>query len=93
MVINIARTTHEGEAEGEHLCSEVVVHFMSMAFKSLKICSLAFVVKYLSPPSQTEKVECLNSMFVSKFCVPNPLLSVPTLPSHIQLFLGSVLFF
>ena len=40
-----------------------------------------------------ENAECLNSsVFASKSCVPNPSLSVPTLPSHTQLFLDSVSF-
>ena len=39
-----------------------------------------------------EKAECLNSVFASKSCVPNPSFSVPTLPSHTQLFLGYVSF-
>ena len=39
-----------------------------------------------------EKAECLNSVFASKYCVQNPSLSVPTLPSHTQLSLDSVSF-
>ena len=39
-----------------------------------------------------EKSECLNSVFASKYCVRNPSLSVPTLPSHTQLSLDSVFF-
>ena len=39
-----------------------------------------------------EKAECLNSVFASKSCVQNPLLTVPTLPSHTQLSLDSVSF-
>ena len=39
-----------------------------------------------------EKAECLNSVFASQPCVPNPSFSVPTLPSHIQLVLDSVSF-
>ena len=39
-----------------------------------------------------EKAECLNSMFASKSCVPNPSLSELTLPSHTQLSLDSVSF-
>ena len=39
-----------------------------------------------------EKAECLNSLFASNSSVPNPLLSIPTLPSHTQLFLDSVSF-
>ena len=31
-----------------------------------------------------EKAKCQNSLFVSKSCVPNPSLSVPTLPSRTQ---------
>ena len=38
------------------------------------------------------KAEYLNSVFASKFCVPNQSLSVPTLSSHTQLFLDSVSF-
>uniref|UniRef100_UPI00358F564D coiled-coil domain-containing protein 13-like n=1 Tax=Myxine glutinosa TaxID=7769 RepID=UPI00358F564D len=47
-----------------------------------------------SPPIDTarEKVKCLNSVFASKSCVPNPSLSVPTLPSRTQLLLDSVSF-
>ena len=39
-----------------------------------------------------EKAECLNLLFASKSCVQNPSLSVPTLPSHTQLFLDNVSF-
>ena len=39
-----------------------------------------------------KKAEFLNSVFASKSCVPNPSLSVPTSPSHTQLFLDSVSF-
>ena len=35
--------------------------------------------------SAREKAECLNSAFASKYCNPNPSLSVPTLPSHTHL--------
>ena len=42
--------------------------------------------------STFEKAECLNYVFASKSCVPNPFLSVPIIPSHTQLLLNSVFF-
>ena len=40
-----------------------------------------------------EKAEYLNSVFAYKSYIPNPSLSVPTLPSRTQLFLAPCLFF
>ena len=59
------------------------------------VCSPS--IPSLTPNGRTadtahEKAECLNSVFASKSCVWNPLLSGPTLPSHTQLFLDSVSF-
>ena len=39
-----------------------------------------------------EKAQCLNIVFASKYFIPNPLLSVDTLPTHTQLFLDSMSF-
>ena len=43
-------------------------------------------------PQMATLAECLNSVFASKSCVRNPLLSVPTLPSHTLLSQDSVSF-
>ena len=42
--------------------------------------------------SDHEKAERFNSMFASKYRVPNPSVSVPVLPSHTQLLLDSASF-
>ena len=44
----------------------------------------------LTADTACEKAECLNSVLSSNSSVQNPLLSVPPLPSHIQLSLDSV---
>uniref|UniRef100_A0A8C4PZN4 Reverse transcriptase domain-containing protein n=1 Tax=Eptatretus burgeri TaxID=7764 RepID=A0A8C4PZN4_EPTBU len=53
-------------------------------------CDRAFTSNGRTADTAHEKAECLNSVFADKPCVPNPLLSVPTLPTHTQLFLDCV---
>ena len=52
-------------------------------------CSL---LHHTTTKSAREKADCLNSVFASKYCVPNPSLSAHTLPSRTQLSLDSVSF-
>ena len=40
-------------------------------------------------PTACQKAECINSVFPSKYCVPNPSLSVHIISSHIQLLLNT----
>ena len=66
-------------------------HLHKKRVKSETMCQ-NFAEKCVHLTWNAPNAECLNSVFACKSCVSNPSLSVPTLPSHTQLFLESVSF-
>ena len=53
-------------------------------------CSPSITSNGHTADTAREKAECLNSVFVAKYCVQNPSLFVPTLPRYPHLFLNYV---